>query len=189
VSVNGVRRGETPVTLRDLPFGTHTIRVARNGYMTSTRKVTLSASRTSDALEFDLEPEGRYTRTGAGAAPASGGSSSPAAAGAARDRDRISTAAGGGIMAAGGDPDVEHASAEATAAGLGSLYVLSHPAGARVLVDGQYVGATPLLVTNVPPGTKTIKLELPGHKAWSSSVRVAAGQRVRVAASLEEGTN
>jgi hypothetical protein len=65
--------------------------------------------------------------------------------------------------------------------------VLSHPAGARVLVDGQYLGTTPLM-TNVAPGDKTVKLELPGHKPWSANVRVNVGKRVRVAASLEEGT-
>jgi hypothetical protein len=38
----------------------------------------------------------------------------------------------------------------------------------------------------VTPGSKTVRLELAGHKPWSSTVHVAAGQRVRVAASLEE---
>src|SRR5262249_37922835 len=63
VIINGIKRGETPVTVRDLRFGTHTIRVSRGGYLTSTRKVTLSASRASDTLEFDLEPESRPSRT------------------------------------------------------------------------------------------------------------------------------
>ena len=44
-------------------------------------------------------------------------------------------------------------------------------------------------MTNVAPGAKTVRLELPGHKPWSASVRVTVGQRVRVAASLEEGTD
>jgi hypothetical protein len=170
VTVNGVKRGATPVTLRDLPFGTYTISVSRKGYQSSSRRVTTSASRASDAVAFDLEPEPRPSRT-AGA------------------RDSATGAAAAGTATSTGDPDLDRASAEATAAGLGTLYVLSHPAGARVLVDGQYVGSTPILVTNVSPGTKTVRLELPGHKTWSSSVRVVAGQRLRVAASLEEGTN
>jgi hypothetical protein len=165
VLVNGVKRGETPLTLRNLPLGTHTIRVSRGGYQTSTRKVTLTASRAADSLAFDLQP----MEPRAGAAREAGGTA--------------------GSAATGGDPDSDRASAEATAAGLGALYVLSHPAGARVIVDGQVVGTTPLVVTNVPPGNKTVRLELPGHKPWSSTVRVAAGQRVRVAASLEDGTN
>jgi hypothetical protein len=164
VTVNGVRRGETPMTVRDLPFGTHTIRVSRSGYQPSTRRITLSASRATDAVAFDLDPEPRPSRA------------------AARE-------SAGGAAAFSGDPDVERASAEAAAAGLGALYILSHPTGARVIIDGTFVGSTPLLVTNVPPGAKTVRLELPGHKTWSSSVRVGAGQRVRVAASLEEGTN
>jgi hypothetical protein len=174
--VNGVKRGETPVTLRDLPFGTHTVRVARAGYIAATRKVTLSASRNSDAMEFDLEPE-RAAR--AGNAPPSRPGQAPAV-----------DARAAGIVAAGGDPaelDRDRASAEATAAGLGALWVLSHPAGARVIVDGQYLGTTPMMI-NVAPGDKTVKLELPGHKPWSATVRVTVGKRARVAASLEEGT-
>ncbi len=167
VLVNGIKKGETPLTLRDLPLGTHTIRVSRAGYQASTRKVTLSASRTADSLSFDLQPmdarAGAPRETAAGSAPAAGAATGTAA-----------------------DLEADRASAEATAAGLGALYVLSHPAGASVIVDGQVVGTTPLLVTNVPPGSKTVRLELAGHKPWSSTVHVAAGQRVRVAASLEE---
>ena len=172
--MNGVKRGETPVTLGNLPFGTHTIRVARGGYVATTKKVTLSASHASEAVEFTLEPE-RAARASS-APPSRPASQSNAAANRA-----------GGVVAAGGEPDLDRASAEATAAGLGALWVLSHPAGARVIVDGQYLGNTPLM-TNVPPGDKTVKLELPGHKPWSSNVHVNAGRRVRVAASLEEGT-
>jgi hypothetical protein len=174
VTVNGVKRGETPVTLGNLPFGTHTIRVARGGYVAVTRKVTVSASHDSESVEVNLEPE-RATRA-ANAPPSRPASQSNAAA---PNRP--------GVVAAGGEPDLDRASAEAIAAGLGALWVLSHPAGARVIVDGQYLGNTPLM-TNVPPGDKTVKLELPGHKPWSSSVHVNAGRRVRVAASLEEGT-
>lgn len=167
--MNGIKRGETPLTLRDLPLGTHTIRVSRAGYLASTRKVTLSASRAADSLSFDLQPmDGRAgtpreTAAGSGVSPAAGAATGTAA-----------------------DMEAERASAEATAAGLGALYVLSHPAGASVIVDGQVVGTTPLLVTNVTPGSKTVRLELAGHKPWSSTVHVAVGQRVRVAASLEE---
>ena len=43
VFVDGERRGVTPRNLRGLPYGTYTIRVARQGYITEERQVTLDA--------------------------------------------------------------------------------------------------------------------------------------------------
>jgi hypothetical protein len=68
----------------------------------------------------------------------------------------------------------------------GSLYIESRPTGARVSVDGRLVGTTPLLVGDLPPGGRSIRLEHPGHQPWTTTVAITAGRRQRVAASLEE---
>ncbi len=44
VTLDGRRVGETPLTLRDLALGTHSVQVARPGYAPETRRVTLSTS-------------------------------------------------------------------------------------------------------------------------------------------------
>ncbi|MGE5814967.1 MAG: PEGA domain-containing protein, partial [Acidobacteriota bacterium] len=44
VFVNGRRRGTTPLALRDLAPGTYTVRVARNGYADSSRRVSVGGS-------------------------------------------------------------------------------------------------------------------------------------------------
>lgn len=160
VAIDGTRRGSTPLTLRDLPFGSHVVRVTRSGYAPEARRVTLSASRASETLTFELERLVQPARPTPPARPAG----APAA-----DDSR-------------GTPD-----AVSAASGLGALHVLSRPAGARVLVDGRPVGVTPLLLQDVAPGTRTVRLELAGHRPWTNTVQVTAGQRVRVAASLEEG--
>lgn len=160
VVIDGTRRGSTPLTLRDLPFGSHVVRVTRSGYAPEARRVTLSASRASETLTFELERLVQPARPTPPARPAG----VPAAG------------------ATGGAPDPVSA-----ASGLGALHVLSRPAGARVLVDGRPVGVTPLLLQDVAPGTRTVRLELAGHRPWTNTVQVTAGQRVRVAASLEEG--
>jgi hypothetical protein len=67
----------------------------------------------------------------------------------------------------------------------GSLQVDSRPAGARVLLDGQFVGATPLVLAEVATGSHAVTLELEGYRPWTTSVRVAGGQQNRLAASLE----
>jgi hypothetical protein len=72
--------------------------------------------------------------------------------------------------------------------GMGELYILSRPAGARVIVDGRVLGVTPLLLPDVAPGAHAVRIELNGHRPWTDSVQVTAGQRVRVAASLELGS-
>jgi len=69
---------------------------------------------------------------------------------------------------------------------VGAVLVESRPSGARVFIDGKLAGTTPLSVAEVSAGSHVVRLELPGHNRWSSAVRVVAGQRVRVAASLEE---
>jgi hypothetical protein len=78
--------------------------------------------------------------------------------------------------------------AEATPASAGftgSIYVDSRPRGARVFVDNKSVGNTPLSLPDVPVGSHVVRLELPDHRAWSSSTRVTVGETVRVTGSLE----
>ena len=67
----------------------------------------------------------------------------------------------------------------------GVIEVLSHPQGARVLLDGNVVGRTPLAIADVPEGTHEVRLEITGFNPWVTSVRVSDGSRARVGASLE----
>jgi hypothetical protein len=63
-----VRRGVTPVALRDLPFGTHSVRVVRPGFTPSEQRVSLEQGRPARAIDVPL------TRvSGAGASPAPSG--------------------------------------------------------------------------------------------------------------------
>jgi serine/threonine-protein kinase len=67
----------------------------------------------------------------------------------------------------------------------GALVVDSRPTAAKVFVDGKLVGTTPLQVDSVDPGTHVVRMEREGYGPWSTSVRVAPGERSRVSASLE----
>jgi hypothetical protein len=67
----------------------------------------------------------------------------------------------------------------------GSLYVESRPTGATVFVDGKLTGTTPMLVDGLETGDRALRLESEGYRRWSSSVRIVAGERNKVAASLE----
>lgn len=145
--LDGQEAGMTPVTLRDLAPGSHTIRVALEGYVAAERRIVVTAKRPAQALAIPL-----------------------VASKAATSR---------------GDRQPPPRPLPAPGRQEGALQLDSRPAGASVFVDGRAVGKTPLLLESVEAGEHSIRLEQEGYRRWISSVRVAAGERVRVAASLE----
>jgi hypothetical protein len=134
VTIDGRIRGETPVTIRDLPLGPHTIQIARPGHVPWSERVTLTASVPSRVLTARLRP----------------GLDGP---------DRLS----------------------------GSMFIDSRPRGARVTIDGRFVGTTPFRISGMATGRHDIRLELDGYRAASSPVNVVAGRESRVAVTLEPG--
>lgn len=78
VQLDGKDVGATPLTLRALAFGSHTVRVTRTGYGPEERRVTVSASQPAQSIVVDLTPpRGRPTPEGGaevvGARPATTG--------------------------------------------------------------------------------------------------------------------
>ncbi len=72
----------------------------------------------------------------------------------------------------------------ATAAGTGTVEILSEPAGALVLAEGRELGRTPLALPGLRPGAAQFLLRLAGHEEAALSARVVAGETTRIAASL-----
>jgi len=83
-------------------------------------------------------------------------------------------------------PQPQSSSAPAT----GSLRVESQPTGARISLDGESMGDTPLVVTDITPGEHQIALDLGagGYRRWSSSVVVTAGREEKLLAVMTAGT-
>ena len=148
VWLDGREAGVAPLTLQDVPAGSHTIRLALEGHLPVERRVTVGPEKASQAIAVELA--------------------------AAHTRPR--------------EPDRSKPTAKASGASkaAGSLQVDSRPAGANVFVDSKPVGKTPLLLESLEPGDHGVRLELDGYRAWSSSTRITAGGRSRVAASLEQ---
>ena len=147
VTVNGIWRGRTPLTIDDLGFGTYTLRIVQPGYAVAREVVTLSRAQPSRTVVFRLQ---RPTATAAAA------------------------------------PQTQAPRSGATAQKFsGSLFVASNPPGARVFIDGRAVGTAPARIPEVPIGSHVVRLELPDHRIWSTSTRIARGQETRVTGSLE----
>ncbi len=142
VSVDGKDYGPTPATIRNLPRGTHHLKVTHEGYVMEERRVVVSASHPAQSLTLELAP----VRTAA--SPRSQQPGSP---------ERF----------------------------VGALAVDSRPTGAKVFMDGNLVGTTPMALPSVPVGSHAIRLEHDGYRHWSSSVRIVASEQNRVTASLE----
>jgi serine/threonine protein kinase len=56
VVVDGQSRGATPIDLRELAFGPHTIEVSHPGHDTRQQRVTLSERRPTRSVDFELRP-------------------------------------------------------------------------------------------------------------------------------------
>ena len=56
VTVNGIGRGRTPVTIKYLPIGEKRVRLTKDGYVSSEQRVRLSAERPVGALRVTLQP-------------------------------------------------------------------------------------------------------------------------------------
>jgi hypothetical protein len=67
----------------------------------------------------------------------------------------------------------------------GTVNVSSSPAGADVLVDGQFVGNCPAAL-KLAPGKHTVTVKMSGYKDWSREITVESGSQVQLNASLEK---
>jgi hypothetical protein len=68
----------------------------------------------------------------------------------------------------------------------GTMFVDSRPQAARVIIDGRFMGMTPLRLTGVHMGAHAVRLERTGYRAFSTTVGVKTGEQARVTAALEE---
>ena len=71
----------------------------------------------------------------------------------------------------------------------GALAVNSRPTGARVSINGQSLGVTPLMVSSLPVGSRVVRLTAQGYHPWSSAVRVVANERNSVMATMQRLPN
>lgn len=72
-------------------------------------------------------------------------------------------------------------------ASTGSADVDSNPRGARVSVDGKFVGISPLRVSDLSPGEHRVQFDLAGHKSVTSTVNIVGGDVKRVTVTLVSG--
>ena len=184
VRVNGRVRGETPVVLRDLPYGSYVVSISRPGFQTVERELTLLASQPVASLTVDLV-------RGEGTAPPPPAPEASAPVADTRPAPPSSPSPSAATPATPSTSPAAPAPAASTPAGrpagaVGSIFVVSTPASARLYVDGQLYGSTPAAIPGLTPGMHTVRVEARGYRAWEGQVHVVPGTRVRVQATLQQ---
>ena len=118
VTVNGVPRGKSPVTVRDVPKGTVLVKVTKEGFKEDSREVRIAAG---DRLSVPIELEGLP----------------------------------------------------------GTLFLSSVPDGARIYVNDDFQGVSPVSLKDLRPGAYDVRVELDGYGTVSETVEVGNGASPR----------
>jgi len=71
----------------------------------------------------------------------------------------------------------------------GSLRIQTTPSGADVLFNGTAIGATPLVVNDLMPGTYAVSLSRPGYETANRTVTVTAGKEQLLFVALSKKTD
>ena len=71
----------------------------------------------------------------------------------------------------------------------GTLAIRSEPDGAEVFINGRREGTTPLVLRNLPVGSRAVRLTRDGYQVWSRAVQVVADRRTTVVADLRDATS
>ena len=191
VTVDGVSCGLTPVSACELSTGSKTVTIAKSGYNTESRAVTITAGQTSNldtitltaappvdegiTKELDLgEYEVTWTLSGYGALKAEI---------TVTDTGVTCLSVTGGACYSATPPGVTISTFTVTgylksaiAPTRGYLSVNTSPTGALVTVDIVFpCGTTPVTECELDTGTKTVKITKSGYNTVTRSVTITAG--------------
>jgi hypothetical protein len=203
VTLDGLAKGFTPVSLHALAPGIHVIQLDRTGYRTWKSAVDVPETGVRE-IPVTLVPD-------SGSPGWISVASTPGNATITLDGNYAGTTPAGGPVILAGIPAGEHrillelagylpytATAQvepnqsspvaavlvSSGPAKGSLSVTSEPAGAEIFIDNRPVGISPYTADGLPAGNHLVVLRLAGFENYSASVPVPAGSTGTVSAGL-----
>jgi hypothetical protein len=206
VSLDGLYKGKTPITLNNLAAGTHIIQLDYPGYYDwkSSVEVPEGGTRTVSAT---LNPM-PASSTGWVYVSSSPGGASVTLDGNAVGQTPVSGSLKLNTIAVGDhtvtleltgsrrystrvsvSPNtVSEVSAvlvpEGISSGKGAMAVSSNPPGANIFVDNNFIGISPLTGNDIAAGNHLVTFRLDGYQEYSTSALVTAGTTSTVSAAL-----
>ena len=210
VYIDGRATGKTPTTLAEIPAGTHTIELRREGFKDFVTTVKVSQEQISK-VEGNLvmipepvkpEPMGslQITSEPLGAAVFIDGRTTGKTPTTIKSikagtytvkltregyKDLVTTVKVSEEQASKVEGNLVMVPKPVEPEPMGSLQITSDPPGAEILIDGTTSGKTPTKLENVTAGSHNIKLRQKGFKDFVANVTVSAGQAAEVKGDLE----
>ena len=206
VTLDGLYKGKTPITLNNLAASTHIIQLDLPGYYDWKSSVDVPAGGTK-TISATLNPM-PVSSTGWIYV-----SSSPGGASVILDGNSVGQTPTSGSLKlnaiAVGDHTValalsgykSHSSRasvssntvsevsavlvpEGTLSGKGSMSISSNPSGVNVLVDNNFIGISPLIANDIAAGNHLVTFRMDGYQDYSTDALVNAGATSSVSAAL-----
>ncbi len=67
----------------------------------------------------------------------------------------------------------------------GSIMVKSEPPSAEIYLEGDDIGVTPAIITQISPGNYKLKIKMDGYETWNQNVTVKANKETSLTAVLQ----
>ncbi|MFO7945286.1 MAG: PEGA domain-containing protein [Armatimonadota bacterium] len=194
VSVNEQEVGRTPLKQLRLPVGTVELTVQHDGYRSERRKVTVRPEAAPETLHFDLEPlpatvivrttpnEAMVYLDGEkiGRTPVTVKGVTPGEHHVQLMRKGYVTSHHTFTVAAGKEKECSFRLLKER----GSLSVKTVPEGARVYIDGEEVGTSPIENHELVTGSHEMCIRRKGYKVWTTELEIRAQHPARVSLAL-----
>jgi hypothetical protein len=210
ITLDGVYKGSTPLTLNNLASGTHILQIDHAGYYDwkSTVEVPAGGTKTISATLNPMPSSTTgwlYISSSPGGASVSLDGSSMGVTPVSGSLKLNAIAAGNHavlLSLAGYQPYSTTASVTAntvtevsailqpvsSTTGTGGLTVTSTPSQANLFIDNKFVGLTPLTLNDIPAGNHVVTLQLEGYGDYTVTTPVNTGAVSTVSAALTKTT-
>ncbi|OGV83777.1 MAG: hypothetical protein A2340_11135 [Lentisphaerae bacterium RIFOXYB12_FULL_60_10] len=186
IEVDGIHRGRTPCFVPDIPLGTHRVRILKTGHLPremeisipDRKPVRISVDLTSDTATVAIEsrPPGATVSLNSitrGKTPCRIENLSTGTATLDLSFDGYEPLTSTLKLAAGEFQQLNFTLVPKPS----ELRIVSIPAGARIYIDNQFRGESPLEIKPLNPASYRIRAELPGHDTLARTIELRQATR------------
>ncbi len=198
VFLDGEAKGAVPLDLKNVKPGEHVVEIRSAGFVSREERVTVAAG-SALILKLDLQADGAVAVVGTvrvvSPIPEAAVYIDGESVGPVPQEKQLATGDHFIVVSKPGFKSFEKKlvveegkviTVTAELKSVGGLRFLSNPGGAQVMMDGQAIGATPMVDEEVASGEHIITISLDGYLDFETSVKVEGGKMKVVNAVLEK---
>ena len=196
VYLDGSDKGPAPVDLKDVKPGEHVVEVKAKGHVTREQRVMVNAG-SAEIVKLDLEAE-VSTQTGSikvvSPVPEAAVFIDGERVGNVPQEKEVAPGEHFVVVTKAGYRKYEEKvrvtagkaiTVQATLQAVGALRILSNPAGAEVVIDGESVGTTPFNKDDIEVGDHIVVLKVRDYFDFEREITIKGGERTIVRGTLD----